>query len=147
MGSKTRDIQRHKSTTSTDSKELHLLKHYHQGPIPAPDDLMKYEALCPGLADRIVKMAESQIAHRQSLEQISVTANAELAKLGIFSAVIISVAVIIAGAYIVSCGQSLEGLAAIVGALVSLVGVFIYGKESNKKELREKQKIMDNLSR
>ena len=141
MGSKTRDIQRHKSTTSTDSKELHLLKQeslsYHQGPIPAPEDLMKYEALCPGLADRIVKMAESQIAHRQSLEQRSVTANAELAKLGIFSAVIISVAVIIAGAYIVSCGQSLEGLAAIVGALVSLVGVFIYGKESNKQEDRK----------
>lgn len=151
MSSKSEEIQRHKGASANDGKKIHVVKQesltYHQGPIPAPEELVKYESLCPGLADRIVRMAESQMAHRQGLEQKAVATNAELAKVGIYSAVVISLAVIGSGTYIVSCGQSAEGLVAIICSLCSLVGVFIYGKESNKRELRERCKIMDSVSR
>lgn len=38
------------------------------GPIPSPDLLRQYEALRPGLADRIVKMAEEEAQHRRAIE-------------------------------------------------------------------------------
>jgi len=44
-----------------------------QGPIPPPGILAEYEKICPGLATRIVSMAEAQSAHRQELEKVSVT--------------------------------------------------------------------------
>lgn len=39
------------------------------GPIPAPEDLEHYDRICPGFADRILKMAEAQAANRQVLER------------------------------------------------------------------------------
>jgi uncharacterized membrane protein len=42
---------------------------FHSGPLPAPETLKKYDEIVPGLAERIVKMAESQGAHRIELEK------------------------------------------------------------------------------
>jgi uncharacterized membrane protein len=39
------------------------------GPIPPPDLLKKYEDALDGAADRIIKMAEKQSAHRQWMEK------------------------------------------------------------------------------
>jgi uncharacterized membrane protein len=39
------------------------------GPLPHPEDLAKYEQVLPGAADRIIRMAEQQAAHRQNLER------------------------------------------------------------------------------
>ncbi len=33
---------------------------FHQGPLPVPEDLYKYEKICPGAADRIIRMAEEE---------------------------------------------------------------------------------------
>lgn len=41
----------------------------HSGPLPDPDTLQRYEQVLPGLAERIVAMAEKQSDHRQSLER------------------------------------------------------------------------------
>jgi uncharacterized membrane protein len=38
------------------------------GPIPAPDVMRKYEELNPGFANRIMKMAEDEAAHRRAME-------------------------------------------------------------------------------
>ena len=39
------------------------------GPIPPPEALQKYEDLVPGAANRILKMAEGQTAHRIQIEK------------------------------------------------------------------------------
>lgn len=39
------------------------------GPLPPPEVLEKYNAIEPGSANRIIRMAESQAQHRQSLER------------------------------------------------------------------------------
>ncbi len=41
----------------------------HSGPLPDPQSLGMYEEVLPGLADRIVKMTESQVAHRHALDR------------------------------------------------------------------------------
>ena len=38
------------------------------GPLPAPEDLAAYNQIIPQGADRIMRMAEQQSAHRMSLE-------------------------------------------------------------------------------
>lgn len=48
-----------------------------EGPIPHPTLLSQYDALVPGAAERILTMAESEAAHRHSLEQSAMTANIE----------------------------------------------------------------------
>ena len=43
-----------------------------RGPLPPPDALQRYEQICPGLADRIVALAEREAANRHKLEQENV---------------------------------------------------------------------------
>lgn len=38
------------------------------GPLPHPKHLREYEDICPGAADRIIKMGESNLAHAQILQ-------------------------------------------------------------------------------
>ena len=49
------------------------------------------------------------------------------------------VLVVSAGTYAVSIGKDITGMGAIVTALASLVGVFVYGKSQQKKELEVRQ--------
>jgi uncharacterized membrane protein len=41
----------------------------HQGPLPAPDDLLHYDKLFPGAAERIFVMAETEQHHRIAMER------------------------------------------------------------------------------
>lgn len=43
----------------------------HQGPLPAPEDLHRYDELVPGAANRIIAMAEREQAHRMNLEDLA----------------------------------------------------------------------------
>ena len=55
----------------------------HAGPLPPPKQLSEYEEICPGAAERIIQMAESQITHRQELEKLAANTNARNSLLGI----------------------------------------------------------------
>lgn len=45
--------------------------------------------------------------------------------------------------YLIDSGKSIEGVAAIVTNLVSLAGVFIYGRRRKERDLAEKRRQMD----
>lgn len=53
------------------------------GPLPHPDILERYDKIVPGLAERIVKMAEGQSQHRQGLEHMVVQSNTRAAGPGL----------------------------------------------------------------
>jgi uncharacterized membrane protein len=70
---------------------------FHQGPIPDPHTLARYEQIQAGFAERIISGAEHQATHRQSLEMKITDANikavnqsALIAKRGQFFAFFIS---------------------------------------------------------
>lgn len=46
-----------------------IVQQSYQGPIPHPEHLRAYEAITPGLADRIIGMAERESAHRHDMEK------------------------------------------------------------------------------
>lgn len=108
------------------------------GPLPPPEELAKYEQILAGAADRIIRMAEQQSAHRQSLEAVVIRGNATTQKWGLACAFTIAMSAIWGGIWISLKGMSGAGLTTIIVALVSLVGVFVYGKSGQKKELAKK---------
>lgn len=83
-------------------------------------------------------MAEQQATHRQKLEKVVIESNAAVQKWGLVCAFAIAMSAIAGGIWLSLKGMSGVGLTSIIGALAALVGVFIYGKSEQKKELKEK---------
>ncbi len=96
------------------------------------------KGFCPGSAERILTMAERQSAHRIQLEADVVHSNISKEKTGMVLAFAISMTSIIGGVVVIVTGKSTEGITAIIGTLVGLVGVFIYGRHAQAKERKEK---------
>jgi uncharacterized membrane protein len=108
------------------------------GPLPPPEVLAKYNQALPGAAERILAMAEAQSKHRQSVETNVVNSNVFVQKVGPFLGFIVAMTAVVGGIFLVLKGKDGYGLAAIIGALASLAGVFIYGKHQQQKELGDK---------
>lgn len=108
------------------------------GPLPPPEALEKYNQALPGAAERIIKMAEEQSKHRQHLEKTVIESNAFVQKIGPFLGFVVAMTVVAGGFYLVAKGKDGYGIAAIIAALASLVGVFVYAKSKQKKGLRDK---------
>lgn len=105
------------------------------GPLPHPEILKKYDEILPGAADRIIKMAEQQAEHRRSIEQQAIKSDIKNSKLGIWFGFIIGISGIIGGVMVAILGrQPLFGGILSFASLASLVGVFIYGTQSRRKE-------------
>ncbi len=101
-------------------------------PLPAPETLAEFERVLPGLADRITAMAEKQAEHRRHCERIVVEGNLGAQRVALFLGFIIVMTAIISGAVLIGAGHGIAGLVAIIGALVGLVSVFVYGKRAQK---------------
>ena len=110
------------------------------GSLPSPDILRGYEAICPGAADRIIKMAEKQSDHRQMLELNTITTNNQTLSRGQVFAFIIALTGLIVAGVLGFVGR--ETSASIIGgsSLLGLVSAFISGKTSQRKSLKEKSK-------
>lgn len=104
------------------------------GPLPSPDVLAQYNQVLPGAAERIIRMAEDQQAHRFKMETKVAATESRNSTLGIATGFIIGMTTIIGGIIGILYGKELSGLAFGGTGLVSLVGVFIYGTRSRRKE-------------
>ncbi len=89
-------------------------------------------------------MAESQHDHRQRLEKGVVESNISDQRIGLIFGFIIAMTSIIGGIYLAANGKSAAGLTAILGALAALVGVFVYGKHEQNRDLAAKRKSLED---
>lgn len=119
----------------------------HRGPLPLPEQLEAYEKICNGAADRILHMAEEQSKHRQCIERKAIDTQTRNSTLGVVFAFLLGLSTIVCGTWISLSGDSIFGFASMLLGLTSLVGVFVYGKRANKKELEEKQKIIEKMNK
>ena len=124
------------------------IEHYQQhvsvrsGPLPNPEELAAYNQVIPNGADRIMKMAEAQSAHRISLETTVVQSQQKQAFCGQIFGLIIGLAGLGLSTLAAVRGQPWFG--SIIGGttLVSMVSVFVYARREQKKELVEKRQQM-----
>jgi len=111
-----------------------------EGPLPSPKTLAEYESTCPGIAGRLVAMAENQATHRQKLEEMVVRSNCRAQDRGPILGFLLAAGVIGLGFYLILRGKEVSGLVAIIGALTTIVATFVYGKRRQTSEIEEKRK-------
>ena len=106
----------------------------YAGPLPPPNILREYNDVLPGSAERILKMAEVQSLHRQKIELIVIQSNTKNELIGMIFGFIISIITIVSSCFLLFLDKWVSGIAGVIGTLVALVAVFIYGKHSQTKE-------------
>jgi uncharacterized membrane protein len=112
------------------------------GPLPHPALLAKYNEVIPDGAERIMKMAERQSAHRESLEAQVVAGNIASQARGSIFAFILCLVAIIGWFALLFTGRNTVGLASIISSLAALASAFIYGKYQQSKERVEKAEAL-----
>ena len=102
------------------------------GPLPPPKLLQDYEAIQPGFAERIVKMAEQEADHRRLQETKALDTDIVLnhkdfteRKTGQFLAFAIVIIMAFVGAYLALNGSEIAGSVFGGPAIVSIVGAFL----------------------
>lgn len=118
----------------------------HQGPLPDPLTLEKYDKVVPGAAERIIQIFEAQANHRMmmedkqaedmqnrtAIEQTYADSETKIAERGVWFAFIISVISIIGGLYlIIFAGHEYLGTIFSGAGLTPLIGNFINGTKSH----------------
>jgi uncharacterized membrane protein len=112
----------------------------YSGPLPPSEQLAQYDAIVPGLADRVVKMAESNASHRQTMEASVVEGNVAAQARGQWFAFILALAVLSVGGWLVHEGKTEIGLWVILGDVITLAVVFIGGRLMAKQERAERRR-------
>jgi uncharacterized membrane protein len=114
---------------------------HHAGPIPSPKILQAYENISPGLADRIMSMAETETGHRQKMENRVIEADIEAMRkefaerrIGQLFGLIIGLAALGAGTFTAVYGHPVAGGFMGTGGVVALVTAFIYGRLSESQQ-------------
>lgn len=101
---------------------------FFAGPLPPPDALGEYDMVIPGLADRVVRMAEDEARHRQRTESRLV----RLSEAGLASAFVLAGLIAGGGLYAAVLGAELTGVAAVMATVSALVSVFLVGQRGRR---------------
>lgn len=117
----------------------------YRGPLPAPETLRAFDEVVPGLARQLTTLFDDQARHRMYLERKVVDSDVSQTRLGSVLGFVIVIAAVTAGTWLVSQGHSTEGVAAIIAAIASLAGVFVYGTRSRQQERAEKNQQQNRL--
>lgn len=109
---------------------------HYSGPLPRPEDLAKYDQVVPGSAERIIAMAEREMAHRHEGDRRT--------QKGVITTTIISICfafisvIILSGLTLFALIKGYEAAATsiAVGSIAAVAGVFIAykSKQDSKKE-------------
>ena len=116
-----------------------LHQEYFSGPLPHPTILNEYEKICPGLADRIVAMAEKDQKHNIDIRQKSLEYQGRDSLLGslfAFSTIFIALA---SGTFLIYTGNEVSGFVALISAVFAGAKVFFGKNKENNTEEKIKQ--------
>jgi uncharacterized membrane protein len=105
-----------------DDASFELVGAHYRGPLPPPAMLSDYNSVLPGLADRIVRMAETEQGQAHRMQRWY----AVLRFTGQGAAFFIALAGLVVGGLLINAGHNIEGLVALVGGLGPVVGAFLY---------------------
>lgn len=115
------------------NKFIALRHETYSGPLPAPEDLQKYENVLPGAAERILALAEKQADHRIFKEQYALRKSTAIFARGQIFGFILALLLVIVGVVFAFAG--FPKLAAVIfsGTMVSAVAIFVMGRKDIKK--------------
>ncbi|BAH07908.1 DUF2335 domain-containing protein [Clostridium kluyveri] len=114
------------------------------GPLPPPEIFEKYEKVCPGAADRIICMAEKQMNHRHSLEEKFLDSSSRNSIVGIISALIVSITVIVVGGVCIVKGYSISGTIFGGMGIATIVTTFLRNTKMKNEKYDKDVEVDDN---
>lgn len=126
--------------------EISVKKKVFLGPLPPPSLVKEYEEIKPGSFERIIKMTETNAAHRMEIdrhemqmEKLLVPESIKIRKSGQNKAFYISFIGIIAVSFCAYLGESTVASILAGTTLVSLVPNFILGRKKKKDSQDQKK--------
>lgn len=111
------------------------------GPLPPPEQLMKFNDACPGAAEIILKMAHTQALHRQALETIVIPEQQRQSARGQIFAFIIGMSGIIGSVVTALYGHELVASSLAIGSLSVLGMAFLGAKVTQSKQMKQKDAL------
>jgi uncharacterized membrane protein len=118
-------VSKHRSSLSVQA---------YQGPIPPSGELLAYENILPGSAERILKGSEEQRAHRIEMEKLVITGEITQRQRGQLFAFCIALVITVSGFALIMFGHDLKGFVAIIAAITSIAGLFVYSNKKRKDD-------------
>lgn len=121
--------------------QVQQVEHHYAGPIPPPASMEHYERILPGLADRIVKMAEQAQAASLQMEKTQIDAVAHVTRLapyvkfsGLLFAFLLCILLFVGTYMLLMAGKTVEGALTGLGAVVYSIALFLSQKKKPGKE-------------
>ena len=96
------------------------------GILPAPEALARYNAIVPGAAERILRMAEEGAEYQFQLERARIEADKERSHVAVGTATGIAALCVIFGFIAIVAGHALAGMVLAVMGVALLVGALAY---------------------
>ena len=118
---------------------MRIEESYFQGPIPPPALLEGYERIHPGLANRLVTMAEKTTDHVIQQEAQGQRASIVTTVLGQTYGFVIALSFLGAGTYLASNGQALAGAFLGAGGLAGIVTSFLKSRYEHRRDTESKK--------
>jgi uncharacterized membrane protein len=107
---------------------------FFAGPLPPPQELAAYEHITPGLADRIVSMAEKEQNTRHKITQRQNWAQIWITSAGQVFGFILALAIIAIAGWLLAHDKAITGFSALLIGIGTLIGPFLYDKISQRQE-------------
>ncbi len=139
------NTQQSHSNTRTTNVNINAQMQMYLGPFPSPEVLERYEKISPGMTGRMMKMVESQAAHRLKLEKTAMDTHVVSQNRGQWFAFIMGMTSIIGGIGLLAIGKEAWGLVAIITPAISGVTAFGIGKFKAWKDLTEKKAAQEKF--
>ncbi|WP_274065417.1 DUF2335 domain-containing protein [Xylella fastidiosa] len=104
-----------------------------RGPLPAPDQLARFDEIVPGAAERIIKMAEQEGEHSRGIRRFAMKASVGAQLIGQLSALTIAMCCLLLS-YSLAV-ENHDAVAAILGgtSLTTVVLAFLRKNKSEEK--------------
>jgi uncharacterized membrane protein len=121
-----------------------ITRSVYKSPLPPPEILKGYDLVSPGLAERIVGMAERQSQHRMELEKTVVIGDYKKSWVGLILGFVVACGVFYGSYDLVKKGHDTAGTILGGSALATLVSIFVRAGNQRSRERIEKSKVIES---
>lgn len=118
----------------TPNAQFMIAQRSHSGPLPAPEDLSKYDSIIPNGAERIMQMAEKEQSFRHQRINTDNDASNSALKRGQYFGILSVLGVLALSAYLAYIGHPASATTVATVVVAAVAGVFVTGRFSDKKE-------------
>lgn len=120
---------------------IQQLRHF-AGPLPSPENLLNYDKIIPGTANRIIEMAEKNQEQRLYIDKIMAESDVKKSLRGQIFGFAVAVIAFTVATVCAFLNQKEIGIAAIGFTLVSIVSIFVLGRKSKEiAKNKDKKKV------